>query len=157
MGASCQQPCVGSASSPRKGDTGQGTTNISMSVTDPLIMDASQSSQMRDGINKSGRTTQEQRKDKKSKRSSKRRNIVRQVIKIQRAWRANIENIRRASKLRQQRLIFEQNRIFKGEFALSNDDYYERHYASTTDKRLDEQRRELGEADAGSLDDDSNE
>ena len=48
------------------------------------------------------------------------------------------------------------NTIFKGEFALSNNDKYVKYFASLTEQRLHDQDKKLpGEADADSLESDS--
>ena len=75
------------------------------------------------------------------------RNVVEQVLTIQRAWRAN------AAKLRRKRVVRERqsasNIIFQGEFALSNHDNYEKYI----DVEEGAAGTPLGEADLGSIDD----
>lgn len=92
-------------------------------------------------------------KNKQSRRQKKhafRQNFLSKVIKIQRAWRANAERIRVRNIRRQHQK--EQNTIFKGEFALSNDDKYIMYYENGTAVK---NGQEAEEADLGSVDSDA--
>ena len=77
---------------------------------------------------------------------------MQQVVTIQRAWRANVNKIR-MKRIQKQRMQ-DHNILFKGEFALTNDDQYEKYYDSAADGQRGA-ANSAGEADLGSLESDS--
>ena len=140
MGVTCEQPCVGWSSLPCNQKNGANTNNTAIN-TSIMIDYYGERSQ-------SGQAQSHKSKHSKKQRNPLRKNIVQNVIKIQRAWRANVQKLRIKSLRKQHQRDL--NTIFKGEFALTNDDQYEKYY----DKAIHPGNSEC-EADLGSMDSDT--